>query len=302
MKRLLPLLLSLIAQVTAGQCVDEWMYFEFDDTTCLSRLTIDTVHYPQNIWQIGLPQKPVLDPTACHTRVIITDTLQPYPVNDTSVFTILSRATMGILFGGRMFEGQYYVQSDSLKDYGKIEFSPDLGVTWIDIINDTVYSNVFTWGVYKPVLTGHSCTCRYFEGFFGDVGSVFNLQEGDTLLFRFTFISDSIYDNLGGLIFDNLLFADFLEGISETRFQPIRSKIYPNPTGNVFTIEFDNPGRELFQLSVYNIQSKLMYAKENIAENKIVVDARGFEPGAYIYKLTNQQAPKRCWGKFITIR
>ena len=53
----------------------------------------------------------------------------------------------------------------------------------------------------------------------------------------------------------------------------IKSKLYPNPVLNQFTIEFDNPKSELYQLSIYDINSKLVYTKENIRESKIEVDA-----------------------------
>jgi hypothetical protein len=121
-------------------------------------------------------------------------------------------------------------------------------------------------------------------------------------LFRFTFISDSIYDNLGGLMYDYLYFFDFIEGISEIRFKPIRSSIYPNPTSDLFTIEFENPLSDPFELSIYDIRSKLVLKKENITDNKIVIDAKPFKPDIYIYKLTNMKAHKRCWGKFVTAK
>ena len=96
-----------------------------------------------------------------------------------------------------------------------------------------------------------------------------------------------------------LCFDDFVEGISEIHFKPIKSNIYPNPSTQIFTIEFDNPNSELFGLSVYNIQSKLVLKNDNITDNKITIDARLFQEGIYIYKLTNLKARKRCWGKFI---
>jgi len=300
MKQIITLFLLLNVQFIFSQipCDDHYLSINFDDTTCLSRLSIDTTFFKHNIWQIGVSHKSVLDSTACHTKAIITDTTHPYPINDTSVFVILSLVTEGAFYGCRVLNGCYYVQTDSLKDYGKMEFSPDKGVTWIDMLNDTAYSSSFIW-YSKPVLTGHSRTCRYFDALFGDLASVFNLQLGDTLLFRFTFISDSIYDNLGGLMFDNFVLYDFIEGISKIRFTPIKSKCYPNPASDIFTIEFENSLSDPFELSVYDIHSKLILKKENLTESKIVIHVKSFEPGTYIYKLTNMRANKRSWGKFI---
>jgi hypothetical protein len=301
MKQIITLFLLLNTQFLFSQSYcDQYLSISFDDTNCLSRVTIDTLSYHHNIWQIGTAQKSMMDPAACDTRVIVTDTMNPYPVNDTSVFIIRKQASMGIVYGCTMFNGRYYVQSDSLKDYGKIEFSPDRGQTWIDMINDTAYNDVFQWYIPKPVLTGHTGTCQYFDAVFCDVGSVFNLQYGDTMLFRFTFISDSIFDNLCGLMFDNFSAYDFVEGISEIRFRPIKSKIYPNPVSEIFTIEFENPLAAPFELAIYDIKSKLVYKQQDVTGTRVSVDADPFKPGIYIYKLTDLQHKKRCWGKFVT--
>jgi len=272
----------------------------FDDTLCSNHLFIDTANAPLNIWQIGRPQKSSLDTSIFNSNVIITDTTNPYPTNNYSVFVIRNQATAGDIYGCKMFQGGYHVGTDSLKDFGKIEFSPDNGSTWIDIINDTVYNSSIIWYSDKPVLTGYSGNSyKGFDVVLADNGSVFNIQLGDTLLYRFTFISDSIFDNLSGLLFDNICFHDFVEGISETHFRPIKSKIYPNPSTGIFIIEFENPNTEVFQLAVYDIHSKPILTKENITDNKTTIDTQQFKPGIYVYKLTNLKSKKRCWGKFI---
>jgi len=273
----------------------------FEDTICLNHLIIDTAAFPQNLWQIGRPQKPLFDSAASPINAIITDTIHPYAINNYSVFIINNTTTMGDVYGFRIFQGIYNVQTDSLQDYGRMEFSPDKGTTWIDLINDTIY-NAVVWDSQKPVLTGNSHGWKYFDVLLVDIGSVFNIQLGDTLMFRFTFTSDSIPDNLGGLMYDNICFQDFIEGISEIHFKPIKSKIYPNPSSNIFTIEFENPKSEIFQLAVYDIHSKPIITKENITDNKTTIDAQQFKPGTYVYKLTNLKSKKRCWGKFITTK
>jgi hypothetical protein len=284
-----------------AQCNDNWLTITFDDSNCLDRLFIDTVSNPANIWQIGKANKAFADTAICHTKAIITDTILPYPVNDTSVFIIKSIVTPGIYYDGRMFMGHYYVQTDSLKDYGKMEFSPNRGITWVDMLNDTSYAANFQWST-KPVLTGRSRICKTFWGTFFDLGSTFNLNMGDTILFRFTFISDSIFDNLSGLMFDDLQFADFVEGMSEIRFTTIKSTIFPNPGSDKFTISFENPAAHPFDLNVYTIHSKLLFRQENISDSRIELDTKSFDAGVYIYKITDLDARKRCWGRFTIVR
>jgi len=298
MKKLAVLLFLLNFHNVYSQCYDDFYCLSFEDTICRYHVTIDTTHYLDNVWQIGKTHKSVLDSTVCPTNVIITDTANPYPVNNHSVFIITNRATTGDVFGFRMFSANYYVQTDSLKDYGTIELSLDKGITWIDLIKDTAYTNNFVWWTAKPVLTGHSISCNNFEVDLTNLTSIHNFQVGDTILFRFSFLSDSIYDNSGGLVFDNICFGNFVEGVSEIHFKSIKSVIYPNPSASVLTIEFDNPNAEAFELAMYDMHSKRVLTREGVTENKIVIDTRSFKSGMYVYKITNVEAKKRCWGRF----
>ena len=286
--------------LNAQTCYDEFYCLDFYDTICDYHLSIDS-STNNNIWQIGMTQKPMMDLTACNTKAIVTDSLHAYPVNNHSVFTISNLATSGDYYGFRIFTASYYVQSDSLNDFGKIELSLDNGINWIDIINDTIYSNHFSWYSPKPILTGRSYSCKDFSVDLADLPSIHSFQIGDTILFRFTFFSDSTFDNLSGLIFDNICFYDFVEGVSETRFNSIWSKIYPNPSSNLFNIEFDNPENKSFQLAVYDMQSRPMFTKSNITNNKIQIDMQTFTPGIYVYKITNLETKKRSWGRFSTL-
>lgn len=300
MKRIIIVLFLINIGLVNGQTNCDNYCLSFDDSLCISHIFIDTANAPLNIWQIGRPQKPSLDTNIFNSRVIITDTADSYPAGNYSAFIITNLATMGDIYGFKMFSGNYHVETDSLKDYGKIEFSPDNGLTWIDLINDTTYSRSITWYSDKPVLTGHSGNnYKWFDVLLADNGSVFNIQAGDTLLYRFTFNSDSIFDNLSGLLFDNICFHDFVEGISETHFKPIKSKIFPNPSTGIFTIEFENSSSEIFQLAVYDIHSKLILTKENITDNKATINTQQYKQGMYVYKLTNLKSKKRSWGKFI---
>ncbi|HEY0030587.1 MAG TPA: hypothetical protein VGC65_07505, partial [Bacteroidia bacterium] len=47
-------------------------------------LYIDTISNPGNVWQIGPPQKNTFTGAVSSPNVIVTDTLNYYPVNDTS--------------------------------------------------------------------------------------------------------------------------------------------------------------------------------------------------------------------------
>jgi hypothetical protein len=300
MKKLMFILLISNVNFLYSQEPCDWYCLNFEDSQCLEQLFIDTVNFPENLWQIGKPQKPSFDNAHSGLNVIITDTLHSYTVSNQSVFTIWNPATDGDIYGMRMFTGNFNVQSDSLNDYGLMEFSPDNGTTWIDMIYDTIYSSSLYWYSPKPVLTGNSYGWKCFAVAMGDIGSIFNIELGDTLLYRFTFISDDIPDDLGGLMYDDLCFYEFVEGITETHFKPLKTTIFPNPSGNLFTIEFENSMAETYELAVYNSLSKLVLVNDHVTSNQIIINAKSLEPGVYYYKLTKIKEPIRGWGKFIT--
>lgn len=299
MKKLI-LLLALIPGIRVqAQFVNFCVNFEDPEFT--EAVTIDTVAYPDNLWQIGHPQKPGFDYAYTQPNAIVTDTLEYYPANTVSAFTIMNQVSYGFYYDLVLFEGWYFVQSDSLNDFGRMEFSADNGTTWIDLIHDTLYPANFQW-FQKPELTGNSDGWQRFEMMLADIGSIFNIQMGDTIFYRFTFVSDSTSESLGGLMFDDICFAELIEGISETRFRPVKTKIYPNPSQGDFTLDFENPRLEYFELAVYDEKGQRISEKENVGGTTVQIQGASYKPGNYFYKLTNNNLKERGWGKFVVSR
>jgi hypothetical protein len=114
--------------------------FTFEDTTHHGRFFIDSISNPDNSWQICPPQKNVFSEAQLSTNAIVTDTINPYPINDTSDFTVIHKVNLALSDEQIMaLSGYYKVDSDSLKDFGLIEYSPDNGITWLDMINDELF-------------------------------------------------------------------------------------------------------------------------------------------------------------------
>jgi len=103
--------------------------------------------------------------------------------------------------------GYYYSNTDNLKDYGQIHFSIDSGKTWINI---TDYQGSFGSPGDPAVLTGNSGGWKFFEYNFQDLKTMFNFPGYTNLILRFSFKSDSTFDNLDGLMFDDLEMTDYL--------------------------------------------------------------------------------------------
>ena len=122
MKKILTFLLILNFHFLYSQTPCDNYCLNFEDTTCLSHLIIDTTTFPQNLWQIGRPQKPLFNSASSPLNVIITDTVRPYPINNYSMFYIRDKASSGDIYGLKTIAGKYNVQTDSLHDEGRIEF------------------------------------------------------------------------------------------------------------------------------------------------------------------------------------
>tara|TARA_B100000678_G_C18161261_1_gene483134 strand:- start:14 stop:934 length:921 start_codon:yes stop_codon:yes gene_type:complete len=297
---LVTLFLIQVISLKAQYCSNHT--YTFEDSTCMESFSFDTLSNPNNIWQIGVPQKNTFDSAYSASHAILTDTVNPYPTNDTSTFIITHRTSDGFPSPHTVFiDGYYQVNSDSLNDYGIIEFSPDNGVTWIDLINDTLYSSYYEWwSVYgKPVLTGNSNGWQHFHVELSKLGPVFNIQFQDTVKYRFTFISDNKYDSLDGLIFDDLYFQDYTEGIGELSGSSFSSNAYPNPAKNEIQIQFEKTNNSSFNLTVYDISGRQIWNQEVTTESPVKVNTSRFKSGVYHYHLVSQTENKWSTGKFI---
>lgn len=298
---ILTLALLLIIAMANSQSWEEDYYLNFDQPEYLDHLSFDTVNFPGHSWQIGQPEKSIFNEALSIPNAMVTDTANPYPVNDTSVFLIKNLGTQGTMYGLEVLQGFYYVNSDSLNDYGLFEFSPDNGTTWIDLINDTSNLPNVSWWSERPVLTGNSNGWMYFEVMLMDIGSAFQIGFGDTIIYRFSFISDNIPEDLDGLMYDNFNFYEFIEGISEIRFKSIKTSIIPNPGKDLFRIDFENPYNDSFQLNIYDAGSHLMSTNDHVSGTFTTFTAQTLSPGVYFYKLTNNNRHERGWGKFVVM-
>jgi len=283
-----------------------WDYnIDFEDTTQFFRLEIDTNTNPNNIWQIGTPQKTLFTSAYSLPNAILTDTFNPYPINDTSMFIIKHVADW---LGGFTYEhtvilsGKYQVNSDSLTDFGFIEFSPDNGVTWINLLTDTIYLNqgCYDWWWGKPTLTGNSNGWSDFYVWLAGFGNDFNIMPGDTVQYRFTFISDSLQSNKDGLMYDNLHFEDWAEVIKNIQNQLV-SKSFPNPALDMLTIEYENIDNSLHEVSVYNEKGKQILIKRTTNQSKFEINLKNLCSGIYYYKLTNLKNGKISFGKIVKV-
>ncbi|NOY51948.1 MAG: T9SS type A sorting domain-containing protein [Chlorobi bacterium] len=270
----------------------------FEDTSQFYRIKIDTNSNQNNIWEIGEPRKNKFSSSISLPNAIITDSVNPYPINDTSSFTITHLTGDGWNGYPKIdIGGWYYVDSDTLSDYGFVEYSANHGNSWILI--DSANGNCCTWGatIEPAVFTGNSNGWRHF---YYCICSDTILNINDTILYKFTFLSDSIQSNKDGLMFDNLHFEDWAEGVDEFEDQAV-TKIFPNPARRNVTFNyslptnqkngvlsiFDNKGQIIEQFNLSNLQ------------RQIIINTSALNSGVYFYTfIAGKQITK---GKFVIL-
>ena len=290
----------LFSQVYCGNiAIPQHMYFDEEGTAWNYYLEVDSSN-TENIWEIGIPNKTIIDSAYSKPNVLITKTRDSYPINNTSSFYIKHSDNGGFSTPhSAEFAGYYYVNSDSLNDYGLIELSPDNGKSWIDIINDTLYDDDdIYWHTPKPILTGNSNGWQNFWVSLERIGNIFDINYNDTIILKISWLSDNIKDTLDGLAFDNFEFCDGVEGIFEDKFNNFSSKVYPNPSSENIIIQYENMNLELFQLSIFNIQGGLIEQFENLIGEKILIKTESYDNGLFFYRLINKKKNLRSSGKF----
>jgi hypothetical protein len=263
--------------------------FNFDDYfNCYGdTLWIDTAHQPNNDWEIGAPVKPEFQGALSGMNAIVTRLDTAYSVNDTSSFIIMHIADLLMDFYGRLeVIANYRMMSDTLTDFGTIEFSPDNGSSWIDLMRDTAFLNqgIYTWNDTKPVFSGNTKGWRQFWLSITDLDHSFNIVWGDTVLFKFTFISDSIQTFKDGWMLDDIAIEDWFEGISDLNKKEFSLSVYPNPISSKAFIELDEDVHDAV-LCIYNSYGQRVREIRKITGRKIDFDRGDLPAGLYFLQL-----------------
>lgn len=292
MKIRLIVFLIICSNTVIGQYSGNYS-LDFDDQDNLYHLYIDTVANNNNIWEIGNPNKVPFKEAFSSPNAICTDLDAPYRKNDTSTFIINNLADGGFENSHTVIlSGRYKMDTDSLKDFGILEFSPDNGTTWVDLLTDTVYKqkNCYEWWSEEPVFTGSVDEWREFHVWLAGFGPEFNIggwQMNDTVKYRFTFISDSIQTNKAGWILDDLHFEDWVESINNRNFVSFKSTVYPNPTADAVTIRFSNKEHEVFNVSLFRESGALQKSLDTNSE-LVEIDLNELPSGIYYYRIKHK--------------
>jgi hypothetical protein len=212
-------------------------YFDGADTSATNSIfiQIETDSLETNIWQIGEPKKTIFNAASTLPNAIVTDTVNYYPINNSSSFSfgindLYHFGPAGIL----AIQWMQKLDMDKGFDGGIIEYSSDTGQVWTSVFNNpNVYSfygfadsNKSTLGNGSLAFTGTDTTWKNIWLCF----DVSWLSTNDTLEFRFRFESDSVDNNKEGWIIDNLKsHITYVHTVAEHEKEEYMT-IGPNPT------------------------------------------------------------------------
>jgi len=308
------IILSLIISLFSLSAYSQFIDVHYLDTITFEEpyefLSIDTS--AQNIWQIGVPNKVYFDSAYSYDQAIVTDTVNYYPINNTSYFDLKISYENFPSYEWLIFlEITHKFDTDSLKDGGFISVSYDYGETWTNIINDESWNyDVSPWpGDYSGInlYTEDDLLFNGEKGFSGrsdgwivtefgwhmmpvsPPGLIEEITElEDTTIIRFTFVSDSLDNNKEGWLIDHIRLVQYDLMGSVGDFEKIDFSIYPNPIIDEANISFDKFNRQL-NLKLYTLSGQLI-KNENYYNSRSIKFARdNIKPGTYILKITTEE-------------
>lgn len=267
-------------------------YFDGADTTLYNSFLINFGTDTNNIWQIGEPHKIIFDTAASFPNVLITDTVNYYPNNDTSSFQIhLKREYLwwdiASVFA---IHWQQKLDYDRTFDGGLIEFSVDSGLTWENAINSPYNynfygadsANIDTLENGEYVFTGTDSTWRNVWLCF-DYGWILQY---DYIDFRFTSISDGIDNQKEGWVIDNMVVMSTIAHTLKGTEQEEYIQIYPNPTNDKLHINVKRADALQFIENMQLIDMTGKVVKEwNNVPIKFFIETQEFPAGIYFLKV-----------------
>ena len=218
-------------------------YFDGADTLLWNSIRIDLDTSSQNVWQIGPPRKIIFDSAATQPNAIVTDTINFYPANDTSRFVAKVHLN-GWNWGVFALQWKQKLDMDTSFDGGIVEYSIDTGRTWVNVFNNPFVYNFYGFQTAnQDTLTGGEFAFSGTDSTWRDIWLCFDLSwlqqfNGiDTVLFRFTLLTDSVNNNKEGWLIDNMLaHITIIHTVKEVE-QENYLNLYPNPANDIVHIQ-----------------------------------------------------------------
>jgi hypothetical protein len=294
MRKYFILLIAGLIMHVSGYTQTYSQYFDGADTSLWNSVIIYIDTNTSNTWQIGPPQKSIFDSAATLPNAIITDTINPYPVNNSSNFSFgIDPESFG--WGILALQWKQKLDMEKGKDGGVIEFWNGLANEWENAFNNPyVYAfygfepeNADTLESGEYAFSGTDSTWR-------DIWLCFDLNwlsYYDTLAFRYSLLSDSVQEEREGWVMDNFLaHVTIIHSVNEIE-QEDYINIWPNPTRGKLNIQARkiDEFHIIERLELYSITGDLVEAYD-IVPTRFYIDISNHPNGVYFLRVkTNIQ-------------
>ncbi len=267
-------------------------------------LGLDTAAASGNIWQIGMPGKLLLNNTFSGNHAIVTDTLNPYPINNHSYFDVFIGGFNICGYPASIFLEIYHqYDTDTLQDGGYITVSFDHGATWKNLYDD--FSEETGSGLGPPWSSEHLYSTEdvLYNGEYGFSGrsegwvhtayawyvlGVNNSRStiADTAILRFNFISDSLQNNREGWLIDHIKVysCEIMSNIHDLQFEPDLFTLLPNPTAAATVVKMNNTYQNV-ELHLSNMLGQTLMETTRQQTAEIPLDMSDYQPGMYLLRL-----------------
>jgi hypothetical protein len=284
MKTILLLFFSGLCPLLFGQYHEQ--YFDGADTNSWNaHVSIDT--NSSNIWQIGSPQKNIFNAAATFPNAIVTDTVNNYPLNNSSSFTV----STGLDWYSGILAVRWRQKLDlDAGDFAFIEFSPDGGTSWENAFDSPDVYNFFGFDAdnmfYDPLgQGGFSETDSSWKDIWLCYEAYYLQSITDTLKIRFRFESDSSGSEQEGWMIDNIIIEETaIHTVNENQVEDL--SIYPTITKDRIQIEARKTKEPNLteRISLFDTQGKLIKSWEHVPL-KYFIDISEVSPGNYLLKI-----------------
>jgi hypothetical protein len=270
------------------------IFFEYNTLTYQIQPSTD------NCWQVGHPSKTYFNSSYSEPLAIVTDTLNPYPVNSNSSFSFVIPYDLVQFSFTTYFQFYQKYDTDTIQDYGTVEASYDGGVSW-NILKDSTCTNwdciqlawdsdmILATGAQVPHLlnsSGHSngwIMSRYYWWWMMPVdGSA--PQPPDSIIVRFSFHSDATHSAKEGWMIDNILIGlrDEGSGIGQINDENAL-KIIPQPLVDKSRVICTKPGK-FYDFTLYDLYGNIIFSQKLQANRTITLNRSDFNSGLYLWK------------------
>ena len=262
--------------------------FFFEDNSKNNFFYCDSTE-SNNLWQIGHPAKSYFTNGYSSSRALVTDSANPYPINNTSTFyTTIQHSGIGWTDVSFM----YKINSDTISDGGTIEISLDGGTIWYNIAATSTLSGI-NWYSQNLYTINDTITSLGKPGVSGTLGwkqcgiSVF-LPNPMTSIFKlkFSFASDGIGNTTkDGWVVDNFLVNANMEGVNEY-FSKNEICVFPNPTNN--NINYVSSSKIYGQLDIIIYDTLGKKVLETTGSGKGLINVSDLKSGIYFATFKNK--------------